>query len=100
VSNWSFRKWTTPGGRRVPDRSPLEGTSPIRPIENLDLFASLVEHDSGDVDAIAQRVTDKLASTIAQGLGAVSGAPGEAVADSESFKEEMKTAMETRHFQG
>ncbi len=56
-------------------------------IQNYTILAMMVENDSGDVDVIAQKIVDKINSTVASGIGELTGAPAESVADSESFKE-------------
>jgi hypothetical protein len=57
------------------------------------VWAALVENDSGDVDVIAKKIADKFASTAATALGAATGVPAEAIADSESFKENLITGL-------
>jgi hypothetical protein len=92
--------------RRFPDGGTMDmGPDGLR-ISNLNLplvqngivqtyriVASLFEHDSGNVDVIAQKVSDKISSTVAMAVGALTGAPAEAVAESESFKENMVTGL-------
>ena len=60
---------------------------------NAKVYASLVENDSGDVDLIARKVTEKVAEVAGTALGALVGAPAEAVTESESFKENMATGL-------
>ncbi|MFZ0548837.1 MAG: hypothetical protein WAM60_25530 [Candidatus Promineifilaceae bacterium] len=62
-------------------------------LQNYYIWASLVENDSGDVDVVARDIADKFASTAGQALGALTGAPAEAVSDSESFKENIATGL-------
>lgn len=56
-------------------------------VQNYTIMASLIENDSGDVDDIAKKLSDKIAKLVGEGVGALTGAPAEAVTDSESFKE-------------
>ena len=55
-------------------------------MQSYSIWASL-ENDSGDVDVIAKKIADKFASTAAAAVGALTGAPAEGVADSESQRE-------------
>ena len=62
-------------------------------MQNYVVVAALIENDSGDVDVIARKVADKLSSAAAAAIGAATGVPAEAVADSESFKENLVTGF-------
>ena len=62
-------------------------------IQNYQIMGCLFEHDSGDVDVIAKDVSDKVASTAAEALGGLTGAPAEAVGDSESFKQNLASGL-------
>lgn len=86
--------------RRFPDSNTLSTGPPGLRIVNLNLpvvvrgvvqnytiLAMMVENDSGHVDVIAQKIVDKINSTVASVIGELTGAPAESVADSESFKE-------------
>jgi hypothetical protein len=56
-------------------------------VENYKIHVALIEHDSGDVDVIAKKVADKVREGAAAAIGALTGVPAEAVAESESFSE-------------
>lgn len=62
-------------------------------VQDYIIIATLVENDSGDVDVIAKNIADKIAGTAAAVIGGLTGAPAEAVGESESFKQNLATGL-------
>src|SRR5262249_16088947 len=62
-------------------------------LQNYAIVAAQVENDSGDVDVIAEKLATKIDQAARQAIGALTGSGAEAVADSESFKENIATGL-------
>lgn len=62
-------------------------------IQNYKINVALIEHDSGDVDAIAAKVAEKISQAAGAALGALTGVPAEAVADNEGFDDGIEEGV-------
>jgi hypothetical protein len=60
------------------------------PVQDYKIFVALIEHDSGDAEAIARKVAERIESAAKAAIGSLTGVPAEAVADSQN--EEIHTA--------
>lgn len=99
-SNHTIASTRVPGGGTIsmgPDGLRINlPTTPLLhdgTLQDYYVWAALVENDSGDVDVIAKNIVDKFASAAASALGSATGVPAEAVADSESFKQNLITGL-------